>query len=76
MPMNAIRLRNWHFAPPAPQSGPMSKTERAFWLELIMQGSFLPPAGPKIDRIAYGADYREDEHQERSGTLVSRLLDR
>ena len=40
-------LRNWHFNTPVPQSGPMSRAEREFWLELIMKGSFLPAAGPK-----------------------------
>jgi hypothetical protein len=48
-------LANWYFATPFPQSGPLSKTEREWWLELVMKGSFFPPAGPKIDRIAYGA---------------------
>jgi hypothetical protein len=75
MPMDAIRLRNWHFAPPAPQSGPMSKAERAFWLELVMQGSFLPPPGPKeTRRIAYRGD--APKRGERSNTLISRLVDR
>ena len=40
-------FRNWYFNTPYPQSGPMSRAEREFWLELVMMGVFLPAAGPK-----------------------------
>ena len=40
-------IRNWHYNTPYPQSGPMDRQERDFWLELVMLGAFLPPAGPK-----------------------------
>jgi hypothetical protein len=39
-------LRNWHFNTPYPMSGPMTRRERDFWLELVMKGAYLP-AGPK-----------------------------
>ena len=46
MPMTAIKLRGWYFNL-YPTSGPMSRAERDWWLNLLMQDAFLPPAGPK-----------------------------
>ena len=40
-------MRNWHYNTPYPQSGPMTRQERDFWLSLVMEGAFLPAAGPK-----------------------------
>ena len=40
-------FRNWHHNTPYPLSGPMSRQERDFWLEVVMLGAYLPPAGPK-----------------------------
>jgi hypothetical protein len=67
-------LKNWHFGTPHPVSGPMSRAERNFWLGLIMDGAYFPAAGPKIDRIAYGAGV--EPREERSGSLISKLVDR
>lgn len=75
MPMNAIRLANWHFNT-YPTSGPMSRAERALWLEMVvMRGAFLPTGPKEMRRIAYGAA-GEPEREERSGTLISKLVDR
>jgi hypothetical protein len=50
-------LKNWHFNTPYPQSREMSKQQRDWWLDLILKGTFLPPAGPKaIFRQARRAD--------------------
>ncbi len=61
MPMNAIVLANWFFAYPRPESGPMSRVVRAAYLEEIMACSFEPGATPKVDRVAYGAAYRDED---------------
>lgn len=40
-------LKNWHYNTPYPQSREMSKQRRDWWLNLILNGAFLPAAGPK-----------------------------
>ena len=55
-------LAAWHFAMPRPEHSQMTKAQRDAWLELIMGCSFHPAAGPKVDRVAYGAGLEpEDE---------------
>lgn len=54
-------LARWHFAMPRPKSGPMRRDARDEWLQWIMDCTFEPGAGPKVDRRAYGLAYQEDE---------------
>lgn len=62
-------LAAWHFAMPRP-NGPMRRSERDEWLELIMGCAFHPPAGPKVEkRIVYGLARGDDEPETGQGRL-------
>ena len=67
-------FRGWFVGAPHPVSGPMSKAERDWWLELIMRDVYFPAVPKQVKRIAYGAG--SEPREERSGTLISRLVDK
>lgn len=58
-------LENWHFTTPYPESGPMSREVRDWWLAMVMDCAHAPAASPKAETPRPDSPERREQQTRR-----------